>query len=77
MLKKGRRAMQQAWFDETKIETDPEFVAFVGIDWADEEHAWCWQKVEEISVRSACRPPKPERWKRGSENWQDVLVAGQ
>ncbi|HKT50166.1 MAG TPA: IS110 family transposase [Candidatus Angelobacter sp.] len=39
--------MQQAWFDETKIETEPEFVAFVGIDWADEEHVWCWQKAGE------------------------------
>jgi len=20
-----------------------EFVAFVGIDWADQKHGWCWQ----------------------------------
>jgi hypothetical protein len=24
---------------------EPEFVAFVGIDWADQKHAWCWQRA--------------------------------
>jgi hypothetical protein len=25
------------------VEQDPEFVAFVGIDWADQKHVWCLQ----------------------------------
>jgi transposase len=37
--------MQQAWL-KTKSE-EPEYVAFVGIDWADEEHVWCWQAAGE------------------------------
>jgi hypothetical protein len=24
---------------------EPEFVAFVGIDWADQKHAWCSQRA--------------------------------
>lgn len=40
--------MQQAWLDANKAESEPKFVVFVGIDWADEEHVWCWQKTGEI-----------------------------
>ena len=25
------------------VEQEPEFVAFVGIDWADQKHVWCLQ----------------------------------
>lgn len=39
--------MQQAWLDASRSETEPQFVAFVGIDWADEEHVWCWQGADE------------------------------
>lgn len=35
--------MQQAWLNPTGTSEEPHFVAFVGIDWADEEHVWCWQ----------------------------------
>src|SRR6266851_6582153 len=35
--------MQQAWLDANAIENEPQFVAYVGIDWADQEHVWCWQ----------------------------------
>lgn len=35
--------MQQAWLKARGASEEPEFVAFVGIDWGDEEHVWCWQ----------------------------------
>jgi transposase len=38
--------MQQAWRNSDPIE-EPQFVAFVGIDWADEKHVWCWQAAGE------------------------------
>ena len=25
------------------VEEEPQFAAFVGIDWADQKHVWCWQ----------------------------------
>jgi len=27
------------------VQPEPEFVAFVGIDWADQKHVWCWQRA--------------------------------
>src|SRR5262249_7299705 len=38
-----RKQMQQAWLKARGASEEPEFVAFVGIDWGDEEHVWCWQ----------------------------------
>ena len=28
------------------MEQEPEFVAWVGIDWADQKHGWCLQAAE-------------------------------
>ena len=39
--------MQQAWLDANATENEPQFVALVGIDWADREHVWCWQAAGE------------------------------
>jgi transposase len=39
--------MQQAWLAPNAINDEPQFVAFVGIDWADQEHVWCWQGAGE------------------------------
>jgi transposase len=39
--------MQQAWLNARGTSEEPQFVAFVGIDWADEEHVWCWQAAGE------------------------------
>src|SRR5215472_102106 len=39
--------MQQAWLNARGMSEEPQFVAFVGIDWADEEHVWCWQAAED------------------------------
>lgn len=38
--------MQHAWRNTVPAQ-EPQFVAFVGIDWADEKHVWCWQAAEE------------------------------
>lgn len=39
--------MQQAWLGPGGSSEEPQYVAFVGIDWADEEHVWCWQAAGE------------------------------
>lgn len=39
--------MQQAWLNQSKTNEEPKFVAFLGIDWADEEHVWCGQGAGE------------------------------
>lgn len=39
--------MQQAGLEISRAEEEPQFVAYVGIDWAEEEHAWCWQGAGE------------------------------
>jgi hypothetical protein len=28
------------------LKQEPEFAAFVGIDWADQKHVWCSQAVD-------------------------------
>jgi hypothetical protein len=48
MQKKGRPSDAAGVVGQNQVETELEFVAFVGIDWADEEHVWCWQKNGEI-----------------------------
>ena len=47
------------------MQPEPEFVAFVGIDWADQKHVWCLQKGDS-SEREAGelehRPEAVEAW---------------
>ena len=31
--------------ENSSTHPEPEFVGFVGIDWADQKHAWCWQRA--------------------------------
>src|SRR5260370_3571364 len=39
---------------------EPEFVAFVGIDWADQKHVWCLQAANSTKRESGELEHKPE-----------------
>jgi len=44
---------------------EPEFVAFVGIDWADQKHVWSWQNADSTQQESGeleHRPEAVEAW---------------
>jgi transposase len=34
--------------DKQTVQPEPKFVAFVGIDWADQKHVWSWQKADSM-----------------------------
>jgi hypothetical protein len=45
--------------------TEPEFVAFVGIDWADQKHVWSLQKADSRQREAGeleHRPEAVEAW---------------
>ncbi|HEY3617741.1 MAG TPA: transposase, partial [Candidatus Sulfotelmatobacter sp.] len=42
------------------VRPEPEFVAFVGIDWADQKHVWCWQAADTGEYESGELEHKPE-----------------
>jgi len=42
------------------VQPEPEFVAFVGIDWADQKHVWCWQAADPGERASGELEHKPE-----------------
>ena len=42
------------------VQAEPEFVAFVGIDWADQKHVWCWQAADTGQCASGELEHKPE-----------------
>jgi transposase len=47
------------------VQPELEFVAFVGIDWADQKHAWCWQAAgsrQRESGELEHRPETVEAW---------------
>ena len=48
------------------VQAEPEFVAFVGIDWADQKHVWCLQKANsrqrEAGELSTGRKPSRPGW---------------
>src|SRR5260370_2127334 len=48
---------------------EPEFVAFVGIDWADQKHVWCLQAANSTKRESGELEHKPE----GVEAWVSEL----
>jgi hypothetical protein len=39
---------------------EPEFVAFVGIDWADQKHVWCLQAANSAKRETGELEHKPE-----------------
>jgi len=39
---------------------EPEFVAFVGIDWADQKHVWCLQAANSAKREGGELEHKPE-----------------
>jgi hypothetical protein len=39
---------------------EPEFVAFVGIDWADQKHVWSWQSADSTQPESGKLEHRPE-----------------
>src|SRR5579864_5379737 len=49
------------------VEQEPEFVAWVGIDWADQKHVWCLQ----ARIR---RDGKMENWSTSRKWWRPGLV---
>ena len=42
------------------VEQEPEFVAFVGIDWADQKHVWCLQAANSTRRENGELEHKPE-----------------
>ena len=47
------------------MQPEPEFVAFVGIDWADQKHVWCLQKANSRQREGGelqHRPEAVEAW---------------
>jgi transposase len=42
------------------VEQEPEFVAFVGIDWADQKHVWCLQAANSARRENGELEHKPE-----------------
>lgn len=42
------------------MEQEPEFVAFVGIDWADQKHVWCLQAANSARREDGELEHKPE-----------------
>ncbi len=42
------------------VEREPEFVAFVGIDWADQKHVWCLQAADSSKRETGELEHKPE-----------------
>ena len=40
--------------------TEPEFVAFVGIDWADQKHVWSLQKADSRQREAGELEHRPE-----------------
>ena len=42
------------------MEPEPEFVAFVGIDWADQKHVWCLQAANSARRENGELEHKPE-----------------
>ena len=42
------------------VQPEPEFVAFVGIDWADQKHVWCLQAANSARQESGELEHKPE-----------------
>jgi hypothetical protein len=42
------------------VQPEPEFVAFVGIDWADQKHVWCLQAANSAQQEDGELEHKPE-----------------
>jgi len=42
------------------VQPEPEFVAFVGIDWADRKHVWCLQAADSGKRETGELEHKPE-----------------
>jgi hypothetical protein len=57
-------------------EKEPEFAAFVAIDWADREHAWSMEAPGSRQRRKGKLEHTPEAIALGQWNWQPVLKAG-
>ena len=49
---------------------EPEFVAFVGIDWADQKHAWALQSAGNSRIEQGCIDHSPE----AVEAWAAGLI---
>jgi hypothetical protein len=60
----------------TKQKDEIEFAAFMGIDWADQTHAWALE-LPRIAVSSmAISPTRRKRSKPGRLNWRiDSVVS--
>jgi len=54
------------------VQPEPAFVAFVGIDWADQKHVWCWQAADTGQCESGELEHKPEV----VEAWVSELCQG-
>jgi hypothetical protein len=42
------------------VQPEPEFVAYVGIDWADQKHVWCLQAANSAQPEDGELEHKPE-----------------
>lgn len=43
-----------------RVQAEPEFVAFVGVDWADQKHVWCLQAANSARQENGELEHKPE-----------------
>ena len=56
---------------EKKVRQEPQFAAFVGIDWADRKHVWCLQEAGSAKRESGELEHKVESVEtRVAELWQ-------
>ena len=46
--------------EKERVQPEPEFVAYVGIDWADQKHVWCWQAAGSTEREHGELEHKPE-----------------
>ena len=50
------------------VKQEPQFAAFIGIDWADQKHVWCMQAVGSEKRESGELCTLRKRWRGWSVN---------
>ena len=61
----GKEDEETTMSGKETVQAEPEFVAFVGIDWADQKHVWCLQKANSTQREAGeleHRPEAVEAW---------------
>jgi len=53
---------------------EPEYAAFVSLDWADEQHAWALQVHGQADIQQGTLKNTPEAVEQWGNNWPSVLT---